>query len=102
MNRCKEQIRSAQASAQRNTTSLVVNIKRESIDKLICDLALLAKRNWEAALKLAETLGSKQAWNQLAQESLKDLQFDTSKHCYARCKDFAGIQFVKKLTGLEV
>ena len=58
--------------------------------------------DWFQVFKLGETMDNTQVWKLLAQESLKSLEFDMSKKCFAKCKDYGGIQCVKRIMLLDV
>jgi WD repeat-containing protein 35 len=63
---------------------------------------LLQAEDWINGSKLAEALSNSFVWKLLGDESLKSLQFDISKKAYAKCGEYAGIRFLKRVEGLDV
>lgn len=59
------------------------------------------KVGFKKATQVAEAHNSDRLWKLIADQSLKALAFDEAELAFIRCKDYKGIQFLKKLTKLQ-
>ena len=59
------------------------------------------KKGFNKAIELAETHHSDKLWKLIAYESLKVLALEEAELALIRCKDYLGIQFLKRLSKLQ-
>ena len=63
---------------------------------------LLDKVGLPEAQRFIEENPHPRLWRLLAESSLEMLELPTAETAFVKCKDYAGIQFVKKLQNLQV
>lgn len=62
---------------------------------------LLRSGGTQEALKFIEENPHPRLWRLLAESATENLEFTIAEAAYVRCKDFAGIQFVKRLQNIQ-
>ncbi len=62
---------------------------------------LLEKAGLREALGFIEENPHPRLWRLLAEAAVEDLDLATAENAYVRCKDFPGIQFVKRLQSVQ-
>ena len=63
---------------------------------------LLYKVNLTEATQFIEQNSHQKLWRLLAENALNKLEIKTAEHAFVKCKDYYGIEFVKKLQSLTV
>ena len=63
---------------------------------------LLEKVNLSEATQFIEQNSHQKLWRLLAENALSKLEIKTAEHAFVKCKDYYGIEFVKKLQNLTV
>ena len=64
--------------------------------KLLCNLSHIWKREGDIIMTSRHRL-----WRLLAEAAIEELDFTTAESAYVRCKDYPGIQFVKRLQNIQ-
>ena len=62
---------------------------------------LLRSGGTKEALKFIEENSHPRLWRLLAESATENLEFSIAEASYVRCKDFAGIQFIKRLQNIQ-
>ena len=63
---------------------------------------LLEKVNLQEATQFIEQNPHQKLWRLLAETALNKLDIKSAEHAFVKCKDYYGIEFVKKLQNLNV
>jgi hypothetical protein len=53
-------------------------------------------------MKSGEALANINAWKVIATEAFKALQFEICKNCFAKCFNYGAIQYVNRVSALDV
>ena len=63
---------------------------------------MLEKVGLEETMQFIEDNPHPRLWRLLAESALEQLNLKIAEHAFVRCKDYQGIEFVKRLGNLQV